>query len=413
MTNNWWSYYKFREEPNLSTEPLVTSKELELFVGRDEDFRKVDARLHGRTTKSILITGPPGSGKSSFVSRLLINTHCFIRVNLSKSKSIMDADIDIAGEFIYAVESFDKETAERCRNRLTATVAETTGRLLQAGFAPGGIGVSGSSIYQKTIAPIRSIEITAVIRKCIEAIQSEGLEISLFIDETDFFDDGDVEWLAELTQRFKEVLPDGSILIAANRDLNNKMSDAFQNSRSLMRSAFHYHHELGPAFSSKNDDLDELMKKRFFLGKPGDDCVKPFTADAGKSILALSGGNFRTLIIYIEGILIQGAEEKITVSLIENFARMNLQNEYDEASIHSNHEERILRYLAEFPSHLSDKGFKKLMPRSTLHEILMNLEDRSLVRRSTKRRGIKQIYSLTPKAEYLLKYSNIRENPLH
>ncbi len=86
---------------------------------------------------------------------------------------------------------------------------------------------------------------------------------------------------------------------------------------------------------------------------------------------------------------------------------------FDEASIHSDQEEGILYYLAEFPSHLSDKGFKKLMPRSTLHEMLMNLEDRSLIVRSTKRRGIKQIYSLTPKAEYLLKYSETRENPLH
>lgn len=399
----WWKHYKFKDEPYLSTEPLVLKEDMELFIGRENEIKKLSAWLQGRAKKAILVTGAPGSGKSSFVSRLLVENPGYVRVNLSQSNSIFDADVDIADEFIRVVETFNISLAEKYRKRLIAVVTETTGRQLQAGVAPMGIRGSATSVFQRAYAPVRSIEISSVIRDSANAIVDSGNRIALFIDETDFFDDAHSEDIVKLVQRLKEKLPSSSILIVANRDLDDRFSMDFHNPQTLVRSTFKNVFELDEPFSPDSTNLESLIESRLQRGKPTKMYTFPFTERSSRAIVSLSGGNFKTLLMYLEYVMIEGAQRKLKLPLEEKFVRNEICSSFDDACIHSDNEKNVLCHLAKSPSHLSDPDFSKLLPRSTLHELLRDLERRALVRRNTRRLGVKQIYSVTEKAIYIMK----------
>ena len=44
----WWKHYNLSKEPYLSSEPLNTAEELDLFYGREVEIQKLKVILEGR-----------------------------------------------------------------------------------------------------------------------------------------------------------------------------------------------------------------------------------------------------------------------------------------------------------------------------------------------------------------------------
>jgi hypothetical protein len=336
----WWEHYNFDEEPFLSTEPITEGSDMPLFFGRSKEIKLVDAYLRGKTKKTVLLTGAPGVGKTTFICRLLHSDDGFIRFNLSKE-----------------------------------------------------------------ITRIENVGVTEIINEYIDILLEKNHRIYFFLDETDFFNSKDINGLVTLFKQFKENLPQNSALVAANRDIDGKFSDEYNNAESLVRLTFTNNHELKPLIESNSTNLQEIVEERFKRGKPRERFKFPLAKNACHTIVGLSGGNFRLLLQYLEEVLIQGSINNEKLPLSDEFVNESIFKKFDEANIDTTDEREILNFLRKSPSHLSDDKFQELQPKSTLHEILQGLEKKYFVKRDTKKRGVKQIYSITPKAEIALKYT--------
>ncbi len=403
----WWKYYKLREEPLLSPDPLVDPEDLKLFFGREDDIEFVKTLTQGQSGSALLITGSPGVGKTSFVHKLLAKEKGFIRANLSSASTIHDADVEIAQSCLLALKRINKTEATRLRRRLLSRTSETTGRNIQGILAPGGFGGSTTSIYQKTMAPIRNIEVRDVIRESLDALSSKKCRIHLFLDESDFFDEENAAELTHLCRRIKELLPLGSIMIFANRDLKNQLSDEYHDPQTLVRSTFRHHYRLDTLWEPGKADVPKLLGKRMQRGNPLAAYNFPISQDACCVLDVLSGGNFKLFLQYVETSLMHGAIHQEKIPLKEAFVRNLITTQFDEAKIRGEDESAVLLHLRSTPSHVSDRSFQKILgSRTKLQDVLGQLEQRGLVRRNTRRSGVKQIYSVTEKGEMLLDDSN-------
>jgi hypothetical protein len=338
--NDWWEYYNFAEAPFLSTEPLTDGSDMPLFFGRTKEIKLVHAYLQGGAKKTVLLTGTPGVGKTTFICRLLHSDEGFIRFNLSRE-----------------------------------------------------------------IERIRNFGVTDIINEYIGILSEKNHRIYLFLDETDFFNGKDIDGLITFFKQFKENLSQNSALVVAYRDIDGKLSDQYNNAESLVRSTFTNFHELKPLTEINSTNLQMMVRERFKRGKPRKEFNFPLANNACHTIVGLSGGNFRILLQYLEEVLIQGSINDEKIPLSDDFVKESIFKKFDEANIDTKDEFEVLNFLKKSPSHLSDPKFKKLHPKSTLHDILQGLEKRYFVKRDTKKRGVKQIYSITPKAEIALEYT--------
>lgn len=401
--NNWWAYYKLKKEPLLSPDPLTQPEDEDLFFGRESDQQTVTALTQSQSKVTMLITGDPGVGKTTLVHKLFMKVKAFIWVNLSNAQRIQDADIEIAESCISVVKKFSKNQATKLRKRLVSVASETTGRNIQAGFAPAGVGGKATSIYHETMSPIRNIEVRDIIRESAEYLDSKHQRIYLFVDESDFFDAKHADQLTHLCQRTKQLLPHNSVMILANRDLRSRFGEEYRQPRSLVRSTFRHCHRLGSLWEQGKANIPMLLEKRIKRGQPLSNYQFPFSQNACHVLDILSGGNFKLLLQYVETCLIRGSIAKTKLPLTAPFVRRVIADTFDEVTIRDEDEKKVLEYLVQEPTHVSDKSFTDIVgSRTNLQDVLLRLEDMRLVERSTKRPGVKQIYSVTQKGKMLL-----------
>jgi|GEM_PF-6090015 hypothetical protein len=401
---NWWEYYKLQKEPLLSPDPLTRKEDQALFFGREYDQQILSTITQGQSTGAVLITGNPGVGKTTLIHKLFMDNGGFIWVNLSNVQRFFDADIEIAESCIFTVKNFSKSFAAELRKRLLSTTSRTTGRNIQAGIAPGGIGGHITSVFQESMAPIRNIEVRDVIRESLEYLKSKKQRIYLFLDESDFFNGEYADQLPHLCKRIKNLLPNGSVLILANRDIKARFRDAFHRSHSLVRSTFRHCHSLDSLWVEGKGDIPAFLELRMGRGKPLHDYRFPFSHNACKVIDILSMGNFKLLLQYIEMSLMHGSLQKERLPLTAPFVKKLICDHFRESTIRDEDEETVLKYLAQNPTHVNDKNFTNIVgSRTNLQDVLLRLEDRRLVKRSTRRTGIKQVFSVTQKGLLLLK----------
>lgn len=406
----WWNYYNLSSEPYLSQESLKTKKDLTLFYGREKEIERLNIILEDSSyKKTLLLIGNPGVGKTSLVYKLYFGKEGFIYVDLSR-KQFSDAEVGIAESCIITLSKINRKKANEYRQRLISNITNTVGNSLTGKVAPGGIGFQYNDIILEAINPVRNIEVIEIIKDVLKEINKKG-RIIMILDESDFFDNIHFHDLIHLSKRVKDMLPASSILIFINRDITAVLEKAYKDTMSLTRSTFNDYFKVESAWKYGETNIQEVLKERFrdALTKP--EAPFPLSVEACDFVDVLSSGNFRLLIQYLENALKFGAVYKKPVPLEINFVQEQIFRDFNEIITLTQQEEKVLTFLKSKPTHVNDPAIRKLYKRTTLQNIVKELEQRLLVSRNTKKPGIPQIYSVSHLGKIVLEKAIIESSP--
>ena len=185
----------------------------------------------------------------------------------------------------------------------------------------------------------------------------------------------------------------------ANRDINNSLSYAFSDTKSLVRAVFKKHIYLNPVWKVGEESIEKLLELRFKKGKPKKGFSFPLSSSASNVLDLLSDGNYKLLLQYLEHVLIEGSAEKIKIPLHKDSVKTKLFEEYPETTIEDEQIISLLKYLNKKPTHASDPKLQKYtkIKKTAIFKKLKEMELNKLIYKEKVKSGVAQPYKLTEK----------------
>lgn len=400
---NWWRYYGFTKEPELSLNPLIQENDFRVFFGREEEIKKLETYATGAHVKCILVVGTAGIGKTSLTCKQFSEYSGFIYVDLSQAKSMEYAYEEIAYACITHLRKMGLKWKDLDK-KLKRNIATTRGR----GLIGTLLGIGGSTKYERTITPERQYVVRDVVVEILGRTNKAKKDIAIILDETDHVRGGNTDDLLNLCGRIKSQLRGLAILVLNNRDKNDTLYKGYHDSESLVSSIFSDILVVESLWRPGKGDIGKILEPRFYGQKPQNGVQIPIGKKAQYWIDILSSGNIRDMLRLTRNLLRAGQAEKAKTPLREDFCLEHLKSEFRDADLGDEIDRRILEFLNKKPMSSSDEEFVRAIgvDRTTILRRLKPLEKAWFVERKVvdKKSGKTEYYT-TPRYEKLAEWS--------
>lgn len=202
----WWQKFGFSSSPYFSDELNVSKESLDLFVGRENESRKLIIDFSEKMGGTILVGGISGSGKTSFlnVNQYAIATRdesissfgftvpnalpCLNKVQLTNGETFPSIATKILSSMVHSVEHCCKEQEidfpkqlEPIRLYLTKYITQAKSAGIGGSFAGFGVNVSGSknASFHEASEPVLLNMMDTVAEVAVSILKTDGISIAI------------------------------------------------------------------------------------------------------------------------------------------------------------------------------------------------------------------------------------------
>lgn len=397
-----WEYFGLNKEPNLSIAALVKREELSYFVNREDELNLLKTYFDREFSQHILISGKPGTGKTSLVcyQGTPRENRDFIRIDLSRFHQYGDILDRIILDLIEHTCRLKIKEGQRFREEFIYQKRELKEETIGA---EGGIGVAkGKILSKKAVEKVKrhfSIGTEQMLENILSAIENNLKCFPIvFLDESDHLPDSVQE---TILSRIEPLLTSRrcKVIFSTRKEIGQIF---LKDATSRYRARFADIIPLGSLKSSSGSITKIILQKRF---EPvtGENYNYLFTKEVDAFLEDTSDGNIRELLRYASYILNEAIAIQPAKPIEIDFAVKVLGQKGILASEIESKEYQIMKILHSKPLSPSDKLLqeKTHLKRPTLNIMMNKLGSKGIVQRINE--GKKILYGLTPKGEWTLK----------
>jgi len=314
-TGKWWHYYGIEKPPALGVRPLIDDSDSQYFWNRQKEITEIRSECTGDDSRSLVVTGQAGDGKTSLLCNAFQGDPAFIRVDVRRAPSLNNLPGALVLEALrhsrgkLTDKMVDNLALEYAKLRTDATSQEYVGG---KGPMPFGASREISQSFTQRVTPFRAVEIAF---KVLSRLREKVGRLTLLLDECsthpDFIKDP-YSMIAAITNL---QLPGDTTLIVAGRP--EYFARHWQNSQSVLRQLFDAHQTVGPLFIPGKGESIELLSSRIVM--PEGEPRSLFQEDSIDLIEWLSEGNVREFIRNVRQVLIAGSVKAATFPFAPEF----------------------------------------------------------------------------------------------